>query len=55
VKVQVHWSANDGIVVPGSLSQQPAPAVNIQKAGLNHFSIYSNAAVITEIHTFFGT
>jgi triacylglycerol lipase len=55
VKVQVHWSANDGIVVPGSLSQEPPPAVNIAKPGLNHLNIYSNAGVIGEVVSFFAS
>jgi triacylglycerol lipase len=55
VKVQVHWSANDGIVVPGSLSQEPPPARNIAKPGLNHLNIYSNSAVISEVVTFFAS
>jgi triacylglycerol lipase len=54
VKVQVHWSANDGIVVPGSLSQEPAPAVNIAKPSLNHLNIYSNSVVIGEVVSFFA-
>jgi triacylglycerol lipase len=55
VKVQVHWSANDGIVVPGSLSQEPAPARNVAKPSLNHLNIYSNSAVINEVVTFFAS
>jgi triacylglycerol lipase len=55
VKVQVHWSPNDGIVVPGSLSQQPPPAINIQKPALNHMNIYSNSGVVGEIVSFFAT
>jgi triacylglycerol lipase len=54
VKVQVHWSANDGIVVPGSLSQEPPPARNIAKPSLNHINIYSNAAVVGEVISFFA-
>jgi triacylglycerol lipase len=55
VKVQVHWSRNDGIVVPGNLSMEPPPAINIEKSSLNHMSIYSNATVISEIVAFFAT
>jgi triacylglycerol lipase len=54
VKVQVHWSRNDGIVVPGSLSQEPPPAVNIEKSNLNHMNIYSNSTVIGEVVGFFA-
>ena len=54
VQVQVHWSRNDGIVVPGDLSRQPAPAVNIEKSHLNHLNIYSDAAVVREIVAFLG-
>ena len=54
VKVQVHWSPSDGIVVPGSLSQEPPPAINIQ-TNLNHMNIYSNSGVIGQVVAFFGT
>jgi triacylglycerol lipase len=55
VKVQVHWSRNDGIVVPGKTSIEPEPANNIEKPSLNHLNIYSDAVVIGEVVTFFGT
>ena len=54
VKVQVHWSRNDGIVVPGNTSVEPAPADNIEKPNLNHLNIYSNTEVIGEVVTFLG-
>jgi triacylglycerol lipase len=52
VKVQVHWSVNDEIVVPGDLSQEPPPAVNIAKPNLNHGTIYNDATVGGEIVAF---
>jgi triacylglycerol lipase len=55
VKVQVHWTPNDGIVVPASLSQEPPPAVNRQIDGLNHMNIFNNATVLRETIAFFAT
>jgi triacylglycerol lipase len=54
VKVQVHWSPNDGIV-PDGLSQQPPPAVNIPKPALNHVALFLDTAVLGETITFLAT
>jgi hypothetical protein len=54
VKVQVHWSPNDALAANG-VSQEPPPADNVSKPGLNHLTLMSNSTVIGETITFFGT
>ena len=40
VKVDVQWSANDGVIVPATNSNDPAPAVNVDIAStLGHNAI----------------
>jgi hypothetical protein len=55
VKVEVQWTPTDGIVVPPERSREPAPAVNLQVASLNHITIVGDPPVIAETVRFFGS
>lgn len=54
VKVEVQWSASDGVIIPATNSKNPAPAANVELAGLAHNDIPNNAGVLTETLSFFG-
>jgi hypothetical protein len=52
VKVQVHWTINDGIIVPPELSQEPF-AENIRIADtLDHFTMFVDPGVLGDTVTF---
>lgn len=55
VKVEVQWSANDGVIIPATNSKNPAPAVNVEvPSTLTHNDLPSNASVLAETIAFFG-
>ena len=54
VKVEVQWSANDGVIIPAANSKNPAPAVNVEVASsLGHNVIPTDPGVLTETMSFF--
>jgi triacylglycerol lipase len=54
VKVQVHWTPNDGIIVPPEASKEPY-AQNIQVSEtLDHFTIFVDTGVLQDTVTFFA-
>jgi triacylglycerol lipase len=56
VAVEVQWSANDGVIIPATNSQNPAPAVNVQvDSSLAHNDLPTNAGVIAETIDFFAS
>lgn len=47
VKVQVQWSANDGVIIPATNSQNPPPAVNVEiDSSLSHNDIPHDPGVL---------
>lgn len=55
VKVEVQWSADDGVIIPATNSQNPAPAVNVElTGGIAHNDIPTDAGVLNETIAFFG-
>lgn len=55
VKVEIQWSANDGVIVPATNSQNLAPAVNVALPGAPaHNDIPKDAAVLNETIAFFA-
>ena len=53
IKVQVQWSPSDGVIMPATNSQEPAPAQNIQLGGgITHLQIPGNAGVIQTMANF---
>lgn len=47
VKVQVQWSANDGVIIPATNSQNPSPAVNVEvDSSLSHNDIPRDPGVL---------
>lgn len=55
VKVQVHWTPNDGIIVPPEASQEPY-ADNIQVSEtLDHFTIFVDTGVLDDTVEFFAS
>ncbi len=49
VVVEVQWSPNDGVIIPATSSEEPAPATNVEVSGsLNHLSIPSDPGVLAE-------
>jgi triacylglycerol lipase len=54
VKVQVHWSPNDGIIIPPEGSKE-AYAENIEVAGtIDHFTISNDPGVLADTLAFVG-
>jgi triacylglycerol lipase len=56
VEVEVQWTPNDGVIIPATNSQNPAPAVNVQVgSGLGHNDLPSDPGVIAETIDFFAS
>jgi triacylglycerol lipase len=56
VDVEVQWTPDDGVIIPATNSQNPAPAVNVQvAAGLGHNDLPADPGVIAETIDFFGS
>jgi triacylglycerol lipase len=56
VEVEVQWTSNDGVIIPATASQNPAPAVNVQVSStLGHNDLPSNPGIIDETIDFFDT
>jgi pimeloyl-ACP methyl ester carboxylesterase len=54
VEVEVQWSVNDGVIVPATNSQNPAPATNVEvSASLAHNDLPADAGVLAETVRFF--
>jgi triacylglycerol lipase len=54
VEVEVQWTSNDGVIIPATNSQNPAPATNVQVASsLTHNDLPSDPGVIAETIAFF--
>jgi len=54
VKVEVQWSANDGVIIPATNSKNPAPAVNVEVSStLTHNQLPTDPGVIDESIAFF--
>lgn len=54
VKVEVQWSANDGVISPATNSKNPAPAVNVEvSSSLGHNDLPADRGVIAESIAFF--
>jgi len=55
VKVEVQWSANDGVIIPATNSKEPAPAVNVElNSTLAHNQIPTDPGAIGETISFFA-
>ena len=55
VKVEVQWSANDGVIIPATNSKNPSPAVNVEVSStLTHNQLPTDGGVIAETIAFFG-
>jgi triacylglycerol lipase len=55
VKVEVQWTANDGVIIPATNSKNPAPAVNVEvSSSLGHLDLPTDPGVIAETLAFFG-
>jgi triacylglycerol lipase len=55
VEVEVQWTPNDGVILPATNSQNPAPAVNIQVSGtLTHNDLPTDPGVLDETLDFFA-
>jgi len=54
VKVEVQWSANDGVIIPATNSKNPAPATNVEvSSALGHNVIPTDPGVLAETISFF--
>jgi pimeloyl-ACP methyl ester carboxylesterase len=54
VEVEVQWTVNDGVIVPATNSQNPAPAVNVEvDSALTHNELLADPGVIAETLAFF--
>ena len=54
VQVEVQWSANDGVILPATNSQNPAPAVNVEvDSALGHNDLPADPGVLSETIAFF--
>lgn len=55
VQVEVQWSPNDGVILPATNSQEPAPATNVQlSGGQTHNQLPVDTGVINETLRFFA-
>jgi len=55
VKVEVQWSANDGVIIPATNSKNLAPAVNVEVSStLTHNQLPADPGIIAETLAFFG-
>jgi triacylglycerol lipase len=55
VQVEVQWSANDGVIIPATNSQNPAPAINLEVDGaLGHNDLPADPGVLAETIDFFN-
>jgi hypothetical protein len=49
------WTPNDGVILPATNSQNPAPAVNVElPSTLAHNDLPTNAGVLAETIDFFA-
>jgi triacylglycerol lipase len=48
VRVEVQWSANDGVIIPATNSKNPAPAVNVEVTPLGHLALLDDPGVQAE-------
>jgi len=54
VQVEVQWSANDGVIIPATNSQNPAPATNVEVSStLAHNDLPADPGVLAETIAFF--
>jgi triacylglycerol esterase/lipase EstA (alpha/beta hydrolase family) len=54
VQVEVQWTANDGVIIPATNSQNPAPATNVEvDSTLTHNDLPSDPDVLAETIDFF--
>jgi len=54
VRVEVQWTANDGVIIPATNSKNPAPAINIEvSSSLTHNQLPADPGVIDETIAFF--
>lgn len=55
VEVEVQWTPNDGVILPATNSQNPAPAVNVEVSGtLTHNDLPTDPGVLDETIDFFA-
>jgi triacylglycerol lipase len=55
VKVEVQWSAGDGVIIPATNSENPAPATNVEvDSSLSHNEIPDDPGVLAETIAFFA-
>ena len=56
VKVEVQWSPSDGVIIPATNSQEPAPAVNVQlTGGQTHNQLMADPNVLAETLRFLAS